>query len=104
MGKPASFPASFSRRSSAASCSFGAGWRCSKATNPIEGELQAGNHRRPSAVLSMTTTPAPLTFREQFWNGLEGDVDALLLRLDRFEKINAAVRRQAFTVIDGGLS
>ena len=47
--------------------------------------------------------PGVADLQSQFWNGLERDVDAIRFRLDRFEKISAAVRRQ-FTVIDGGLS
>ena len=45
--------------------------------------------------------PGAAHLREQFWNELEGDVDALHLRLDRVVKIIAAARRQGFTVIDG---
>ena len=71
--------------------------------DPIEGEL------RPETIAGLQRFvdddhPGAAHLRENFWAGLEGDVDALLLRLDHFEKINAAVRRQAFTVIDGGLS
>jgi hypothetical protein len=48
------------------------------------------------------THPGAAHLREQFWNELEGDVDALHLRLDRVVKINASIRRQGFTVIEGG--